>query len=345
MVKTECNGIWVFIEQEDGMAKKVGFELLSAARELSEKTGEKLTAVFFADKTDKIIEQIRPYGADSILAVECPETSIYLSDVYTELFTQLLKEYKPSTVLIGATEIGREFAPRVACRMRTGLTADCTGIDIDVMSGDVAWTRPAFGGNLMATILCSNTRPQIGTVRPGVFQAIMSDTTEEIIRIHRSISEDIIRQEVKRIIKDIENRIDLTEADIIVSGGRGLKEAENFKLVKRLADTIGGSVGASRAAVDAGWIDASHQVGQTGTTVHPKLYIACGISGAIQHLAGMSESDLIVAINTDPNAPIFKVAHYGIVGDLFEIIPAFIEYYDEIHKKNDFGGSNEFRTL
>ena len=229
-------------------------------------------------------------------------------------------------MLIGATENGRDFAPRVSCRLKTGLTADCTALGIDAESGDVAWTRPAFGGNLMATILCSNTRPQIGTVRPGVFRAqLAGKATEKVIRLERTVTQDKIRTQVRELIAKVGSTFNISEAEVIVSGGRGMKGPENFPMLEQLAEMLGGVVGASRAAVDSGWIDSSHQVGQTGSTVHPKLYIACGISGAIQHLAGMSGSDQIVAINKDPDAPIFKVAHFGIVGDLFEVVPALIE--------------------
>lgn len=319
-------GIWVYIEQEKHQVQHVGLELLHAARTLADTTGEELTAVLLADDASALVEQVRGFGADNILVVTCPQCDHYSTDVYTELLHELICEYKPSSVLIGATENGRDFAPRVACRLGTGLTADCTALGIDAESGDVAWTRPAFGGNLMATILCSNTRPQIGTVRPGVFRAQTSGTAaENVLHVTKAVPADKIRVQVKELIEKVGASFNISDADIIVSGGRGMKGPENFALLQELADLLGGVVGASRAAVDSGWIDSSHQVGQTGSTVHPKLYIACGISGAIQHLAGMSGSDQIVAINKDPEAPIFKVAHFGIVGDLFEVVPAFIE--------------------
>lgn len=331
MDKKEYQGIWVYVEQADNMVKRVGLELLHAARLLSDKTGERLTAVLVAEDTSELIAQVQPYGADRILAVNCPECGQYTTDAYTEILYHLICEYKPSAVLAGATENGRDFVPRVACRLNTGLTADCTSLDIDEATGNVAWTRPAFGGNLMATILCPDTRPQMGTVRPGVFQAKRGNLTKEVEIISRSVRREMIRTQIKEIIHHKGSSFNINNADIIVSGGRGMKSAENFALLQQLADVLGGVVGASRAAVDANWIDSSHQVGQTGSTVHPKLYIACGISGAIQHLAGMSGSDQIVAINIDPEAPIFKVAHYGIVGDLFEVIPAFIEEYRTAH--------------
>lgn len=320
-------GIWVYVEQENGEVRNVGLELLHAARKLAEKTGEELTALVIGDtaNTQQAEEQIRGYGADHILTVTCPACREYSTDAYTELMCSLLQEYRPSTLLVGATENGRDFAPRVACRLKTGLTADCTALDIDEETRDVAWTRPAFGGNLMATILCSHTRPQIGTVRPGVFRAKRENRTPDIVRLERSIEKEKIRTQIRAFLEREGEQFSIGDAEVIVSGGRGMKAPEHFAMLEKLATLLGGVVGASRAAVDSGWIDSSHQVGQTGSTVHPRLYIACGISGAIQHLAGMSGADQIVAINKDPEAPIFKAAHYGLVGDLFEIVPALIE--------------------
>jgi len=323
-MKENYKGIWVYIEQEEGKIQRVGPELLNAARDLVNITGEELTAVVIAHDTKDLVEQIKPYGADRILAVDCPQCEVYSTDAYAEVLYELVCEHKPSAVLVGATENGRDFAPRVACRLGTGLTADCTALGIDEETGDVAWTRPAFGGNLMATILCSKTRPQIGTVRPGVFRAKRTAPTQEVVHETKTVASEKIRTQIKELIRREGIPFNIGEADIIVSGGRGMKGPENFAMLKELADLLGGVVGASRAAVDSGWIPSAHQVGQTGTTVRPKLYIACGISGAIQHLAGMSGSDVIVAINQDPDAPIFKVAHYGLVGDLFEIVPAMI---------------------
>ena len=275
MSKENYRGIWVYIEQADHQAQHVGLELLHAARDLADTTGEELTAVILADDTTELVEQVKPYGADSILAVDCPQCAQYVTDVYTELLHGLICEYKPSAVLIGATENGRDFAPRVSCRLKTGLTADCTALGIDAESGDVAWTRPAFGGNLMATILCSNTRPQIGTVRPGVFRAqLAGKATEKVIRLERTVTQDKIRTQVRELIAKVGSTFNISEAEVIVSGGRGMKGPENFPMLEQLAEMLGGVVGASRAAVDSGWIDSSHQVGQTGSTVHPKLYIA-----------------------------------------------------------------------
>lgn len=325
MNKDNHQGIWVYIEHTASHVQRVGLELLHAGRELKAVTGEELTAVVIADQTGDLAEQIKSYGADRILAVDCPQCKEYSTDAYTQLLYDLICEYHPSTVLVGATENGRDFAPRVACRLKTGLTADCTALGIDEETGDVAWTRPAFGGNLMATILCSNTRPQIGTVRPGVFRAEQVGTAAQVVRLEKNLPEQSIRTRIKELVHREGTPFRIGEADVIVSGGRGMKGPENFPMLQELAELLGGVVGASRAAVDSGWIDSSHQVGQTGSTVRPRLYIACGISGAIQHLAGMSGSDQIVAINQDPDAPIFKVAHYGLVGDLFEIVPALIQ--------------------
>lgn len=237
--------------------------------------------------------------------------------------TSLVEKYQPSAILIGATNNGRDFAPRLSCRLRTGLTADCTSLDYDAESGNVAWTRPAFGGNLMAVIMCPNTRPQIGTVRPGVFKKTPVEGKEaEVITEEVTVPAEKIRTKLLESIREAAaGVVNLEDAEVIVAGGRGMGGPENFKLCEELAEVLGGAVGASRAAVDAGWIGHAHQVGQTGKTVGPKLYIACGISGAIQHLAGMSGSDCIVAINKDPEAPIFKAADYGIVGNLFDVLP------------------------
>ena len=325
MSKENYRGIWVYIEQADHQAQHVGLELLHAARDLADTTGEELTAVILADDTTELVEQVKPYGADSILAVDCPQCAQYVTDVYTELLHGLICEYKPSAVLIGATENGRDFAPRVSCRLKTGLTADCTALGIDAESGDVAWTRPAFGGNLMATIMCENTRPQMGTIRPGVFKkaAPQEGAAPEVVKVSIPVPADTIRTKLVESISEVAaEMIKLEDAEIIVSGGRGVAGPEGFEnYIKPLADALGGAVGASRAAVDSGWIPHVHQVGQTGKTVAPKLYIACGISGAIQHQAGMSGSDCIVAINKDPDAPIFSIADYGIVGDLFQVLP------------------------
>lgn len=327
-MEVKSKDLWVFIEtKEDGSAKKVGLELLSPGKDMAGKQGGSLTAIIIGNHVTPAIEAVSAHGADKIIVVEGEEYQDYSTDAYTAAIEQLVKKYGPTSMLIGATNNGRDLGPRIACRLKTGLTADCTSLDIDEQTGNVAWTRPAFGGNLMATIMCPDHRPQLGTVRPGVFK--MPDEAishAEIIRENIHIQKSDIRTQILELIKEMDGEtIDLEGAQIIVSGGRGVKGPEGFAPIKALAEVLGATVGASRAAVDAGWISHPHQVGQTGKTVGPKLYIACGISGAIQHLAGMSSSDVVIAINKDPDAPIFGVADYGIVGDLFEVLPVLTE--------------------
>ncbi|SHJ80710.1 electron transfer flavoprotein alpha subunit [Dethiosulfatibacter aminovorans DSM 17477] len=320
--------IWVFIETEHGKPRNVGLELLGQGRNLAEKLNQNLVGIVFGKNTDEVVKEVKDYGTDKIIVVEGEEFEHYNTDSYTIALTKLINEYKPSVILIGATNNGRDLGPRVACRVKTGLTADCTDLGVDEDSGNVAWTRPAFGGNIMATILCPDHRPQIGTVRPNVFKKPEVEVKEHCKIIREKIEvepKDIRTKRIDFIKLASEESVNLEEADVIVSGGRGLRNPENFAIIKELADVMGGTVGASRAAVDAGWLPAIHQVGQTGKTVGPKIYIACGISGAIQHYAGMSSSDIIIAINKDKDAPIFDVADYGIVGDLFEVVPALTE--------------------
>ena len=322
--------IWVYIETEEGKPKAVGFELLSPGRDIADKRGCSLVAVVIGNGVEETAKQAIAYGADQVLLLDAPEYNIYNTDVFGEAMVGLIEKYQPEGILIGATNNGRDLGPCVSCRIKTGLTADCTAIDLDGESGNIAWTRPAFGGNLMATILCPNTRPQMGTVRPGVFKKPVADEsrTGEIIREQMKIPEN--RVELIKRVREVAESVNLDEAEIIVSGGNGVGSAENFSYIKALADTLGGAVGASRAAVDNGWISHAHQVGQTGKTVAPKLYIACGISGAIQHIAGMSGSDTIIAVNKDPDAPLFSVADYGIVGDLFEVLPVLTAEFKKI---------------
>lgn len=324
---TKTKDLWVFIEtNEDGSAKNVGLELLAPGKMLAEKQGGALVAVVIGNKIDSAVEAASVYGAEKIIVVEGEEYAHYSTDAYTIAICSLVEKYGPTSMMIGATNNGRDLGPRVSCRLNTGLTADCTALDIDDESGNVAWTRPAFGGNLMATIMCPNHRPQLGTVRPGVFKKVaVEGNTAEIIREDIRVFADQIRTQVLEVIKDMNaENVDLEGAEIIVSGGRGVGGPEGFEVIRALAKELGATVGASRAAVDSGWIAHAHQVGQTGKTVAPKLYIACGISGAIQHVAGMSGSDVIVAINKDPDAPIFDVADYGVVGNLFEVLPVLI---------------------
>ncbi len=323
-MEAKTKDLWVFIEtKEDGSAQNVGLELLNPGRMLADKQGGALVAVVIGNNVEESVKAASSHGADKVIVVEGEEYTQYTTDAYATALCTLVEKYGPTSMMIGATPHGRDLGPRVSCRLQTGLTADCTALDIDEESGNVAWTRPAFGGNLMATIICPDHRPQIGTVRPGVFKK--SDPTEgkaEVIREDIHVAPDQIRTKLLESIKEAAGEmVDLEGAEIIVSGGRGVGGPEGFAPVKELADALGGVVGASRAAVDAGWIAHAHQVGQTGKTVGPKLYIACGISGAIQHVAGMSSSDCIVAINKDPDAPIFDIADYGLVGNLFEVLP------------------------
>ena len=322
-------GIWVFAEQRDGKVQEVVFELLSKGRELADKLRTDLSAVLLGDKMKSEAEQLFAYGANKVYLVEDPRLAEYNTDPYTDVLTDLINKYKPEIVLTGATSVGRALIPRVAVRIKTGLTADCTGLDIDDKKKIILQTRPAFGGNIMATIICPNHRPQMSTVRHKVFKKAVPDSSRKGQLIVEKANIKDMRTKIIEVLHEMQNMVNLAEAEIIVSGGRGLGGPENFKIIEELAKELGGAVGASRSAVDAGWIPAYHQVGQTGKTVCPKLYIACGISGAIQHLAGMSSSENIIAINKDPEAPIFNVADYGIVGDLFEVVPAMTKVLKE----------------
>lgn len=327
-MEAKTKDLWVFVEtNEDGTAKNVGIELLAPGKMMAGKQGGQLVAVVIGSGVDAAVNDAATHGADKVIVVDGPEYKQYSTDAYAIALCTLVEKYGPTSMMIGATNNGRDLGPRVSCRLNTGLTADCTALDIDEESGNVAWTRPAFGGNLMATILCPDHRPQIGTVRPGVFKKSEAGAaTAEIVKEDIHVDASSIRTQILELIQDMESeKVDLEGAEIIVSGGRGVGGPEGFAPVKALAAVLGATVGASRAAVDAGWIAHSHQVGQTGKTVGPKLYIACGISGAIQHLAGMSGSDCIVAINKDPDVPIFDVADYGVVGNLFEVLPVLTE--------------------
>jgi electron transfer flavoprotein alpha subunit len=327
--------VWVFAEQKKGVIQTISFELLGKGRELADKLGVKLCAVLLGDGTEKASRDLIERGADKVYVVDSPKLGAYLDDPYTKILTALVNKYKPEVVLCGATVIGRSLISRVAVLTNAGLTADCTGLDIDEKEKLLLQTRPAFGGNIMATIITPNTRPQMATVRHKVMtEAVpVAGRKGEIVR--ETFSEDLYfsRTRLIDIVEEIEETVNLAEANIIVSGGRGLGAKENFDMIRDLALTLNAAVGASRSAVDADWIPYSHQVGQTGKTVCPKLYIACGISGQIQHLIGMKSSEIIVAINKDPEAPIFKVATYGIVGDVFKIVPKLTQYFKEsLHK-------------
>ena len=346
--------IWVFAEQRQGKIQNVALELIGEGKRLAKDISDdtQLCAVLIGNNIDHLAQECFEYGADKVYMVQDPLLENYTTDGYTKVMKQLIDEYKPEIVLYGATHIGRDFAPRIAARCNTGLTADCTHLDVKVSkyiefakanttldtstldpndpSTGIKQTRPAFGGNLMATIVCPKTRPQMSTVRPRVMQKQerVPGATGEIVNVKPDIKASDIRIEIKDIVKSMKEMVSLTDAKIICSGGRGLGDASGFELIQKFADKVGGVVGASRAAVDAGWIDHSHQVGQTGTTVKPEIYFACGISGAIQHLAGMQTSNCIVAINKDPDAPIMEVADYAIVGDLYKVIPEIIAEWD-----------------
>ncbi|MFB3845188.1 MAG: FAD-binding protein [Candidatus Cloacimonadaceae bacterium] len=330
--KTAYKGIWVYAEQRDGIIAPVVYELLGKGRELADDLQNELSAVLFGQGMESLTSELIAYGADQVILVDDPALKHFQDELYANTLSALIEKHKPAIVLAGATVIGRSFIPRVAVDVHTGLTADCTGLAIDPDTDNLQQTRPAFGGNIMATILTPNHRPQMATVRHRVFDPLPRDDSRSGVVLTESFNYDLIETDAKWLGFEKEQTmlVNLTEANIIVSGGRGLKEAKNFALLEELAAVLGGAVGASRAAVDAEWISYPHQVGQTGKTVKPNIYIACGISGAIQHLAGMSSSDYIIAINKDPDAPIFKVADLGIVGDLFEIVPKLTKRIKEI---------------
>ncbi|SKC58851.1 electron transfer flavoprotein subunit alpha/FixB family protein [Maledivibacter halophilus] len=323
----EYKGVFVFAEQREGEIQRVSLELIGKGREIAEKLGETVTAVILGnnikDKTNTLIH----YGADKVLYVDDPALDIYMTEPYAKALAQVINSEKPEIFLIGATTIGRDLAPRVSARIHTGLTADCTGLDIDEESKNLLMTRPAFGGNIMATIVCGDHRPQMSTVRPGVMPLFEKDENREgvVEEVKVKFSKEDRNVEILEVVKEVKQKINIEEANVLVSGGRGIGDPERFEILKQLADSLEGQVSASRAVVDAGWIDRDHQVGQTGKTVRPDLYVACGISGAIQHLAGMEESGFIVAINKDAGAPIFEVADVGIVGDLNKVIPLLVE--------------------
>ncbi len=352
--RSAWKGVWVFAEQRDGVLNPVAIELLGEGKKLADDIGTDLCALLLGENVDGLAKELISYGAQKVYVADNALLKNYTTDAYTKVVCEAIDEFKPEIILLGATHIGRDLGPRVAKRTTTGLTADCTHLDYDTdkymqfLAGvtqakvpeervaknreNLKMTRPAFGGNLMATIICPATRPQMATVRPGVMDKAVKDDsrTGEVININTTLTADDIRTKIIDIVKTAKDMVSLTDAEIIVSGGAGLGGPEGFKLMQEFADTVGGVVGASRAAVDSGWIDHSHQVGQTGTTVKPKIYFACGISGAIQHLAGMQNSDIIVAINKNEIAPIFEVADYGLVGDLYKIVPLLIEEFKKL---------------
>jgi electron transfer flavoprotein alpha subunit len=323
--------VWVFIEHERGKVSSVAFELLGQGKKLAQDLGCQLCGMLLCDpeQTEGFLKEAFAFGAEKVYVMESPLLKTYRTEPFSKGAVELVKKYKPEIVLFGATTQGRDFAGNVATTIEAGLTADCTGLDIDPETKFLRQTRPAFGGNIMAVILdYPQYRPQMATVRPKVFPMPARDDSKkgEAIREALPMTEEQVRTKVLDFLRGAE-AINLVDAEIIVSGGRGVGNSENFKVVKELADALGAAVGASRAAVDSGWISYEHQVGQTGRTVRPKIYIAAGISGAIQHQAGMKTSDIIVAVNKDPEAPIFKIATFGIVGDLFTVLPLLTQEF------------------
>ena len=327
--------IWVFCEQKKGVIQSISFELLGEGRKLADKLGVKLCAVLLGHGMEDAAEALGERGADKVYLVDHPALKSYQDDPYTAVMVKLVEEFKPEVILCGASTIGRSLISRVAIKTNAGLTADCTGLDIDAKERLLLQTRPAFGGNIMATIIAPNHRPQMATVRHKVMQPAPVQPGRAAEIISKAYPEETFasRTRLLDIVEELTSTVNISEADIIVAGGRGMGSKENFALLEELAKVLGGAVGASRSAVDADWIPYSHQVGQTGKTVVPKLYIACGISGQIQHLIGMQSSKTIVAINKDPDAQIFKVATYGIVGDVNEIVPALTKEFKRVLNK------------
>jgi electron transfer flavoprotein alpha subunit len=322
-------GVWVYAEQREGVIAGVSFELLGIGKKLAEKLGTEVSAVLFG-ATEADAQELIKWGADRVYHCVDEMVKVFNDEPYAGLLSDLIEQHKPEIVLAGATPIGRSFIPRVAARLKAGLTADCTALEIDETTKNLLQVRPAFGGNIMATILCPHTRPQMATVRPRVMKRGVYDESRqgEIIAVKADKVKS--RTKVMEIVKEVSDiSVNLQEANIIVAGGRGTGGEKGFQLLYELAEALGASLGASRAAVDEGWIPYRHQVGQTGKTVGPKIYIACGISGAVQHIVGMQSSDIIIAINKNPEAPIFNIATYGIVGDLFEIVPVLIRKIKE----------------
>jgi len=327
--------VWVFCEQKKGRIQTISWELLGEGRKLADRLGVKLCGIILGSDIAERAQEIIERGADEAYIVDEKELENYLDEPYTNVLVELINEYKPEIFLCGATTLGRSLISRVAVKIYAGLTADCTGLDIDAKDRNLLQTRPAFGGNIMATIITPNYRPQMATVRHKVMKEAQAGKGRKGKVITKKFDKKFYASRTKLInmVEELEQTVNLCEANIIVSGGRGLGCPENFKYIKDLAMSVGGAVGASRAAVDSDWIPYSHQVGQTGKTVCPKIYIACGISGQIQHLIGMQSSEIIIAINKDPDAPIFNVATYGIVGDLFQVVPLLAKKFKAVCEK------------
>lgn len=319
---SDYNGVWVFAEQRGGWLNRVSVELLGKAQELARELNHKVAAVLIGDQVSGLADTLIRFGADTVYLVEDAVLKDYRTEAYAHVFQELVAAHKPNILLMGASHIGRDLAPRVSRRVGSGLTADCTALYIDPDEGILLQTRPAFGGNVMATIVNRYSRPQMATVRPGVMEVVPTPDKEGTIVTHTTrLTEDQVGTKILEIVKEPRTHVDLTEAKVIVAGGRGVNDAAGFELLAGLAAALGAELAGTRVAVEEGWIPASRQVGQTGVTVRPNLYVACGVSGAIQHRAGMMDSKFIVAINKDPYAPIFKVADWGIVGDLFDVVP------------------------
>ncbi len=332
----EYKGVYVFAQQVDGEVSSIAYELLGKAKDLAKDLNTDVTAVLIGSGVKGLTNSLAEYGADKVIVVDDPELEVYRTEPYAHALASVINEYKPEIMLVGATAIGRDLGPRVSARVATGLTADCTVLEIGdftdtmtqtVIPNQLLMTRPAFGGNTIATIACPYNRPQMATVRAGVMQKIdpVPGATAEVIEYNPGFTPDNKYVEILEVVKSVADTVDIMDAKILVSGGRGVGSPENFKLLQDLADVLGGTVSCSRAVVDNGWMPKDLQVGQTGKTVRPNVYFAIGISGAIQHVAGMEESDIIVAINKDDTAPIFDVADYGIVGDLNKIVPQLTE--------------------
>ncbi|MBQ8068678.1 MAG: electron transfer flavoprotein subunit alpha/FixB family protein [Solobacterium sp.] len=335
----DYKGVFIYAQQVDNKLSNIAFELLGKARELAADLDEKkVTAVLLGSEVGGLADELAAYGADRVIVVDDPALKDYRTEPYTHALASVINEFKPEIMLVGATAIGRDLGPRTSARVKTGLTADCTKLEIgdfpltpvpgqEQKHKQLLMTRPAFGGNTIATIACPDSRPQMATVRPGVMQKIdpIKDAKAEVVNYNPGFEENNCYVEILKIVKEVSSVADIADAKILVSGGRGVGSKENFKLLEDLAEALGGTVSCSRAVVDNGWMPKEMQVGQTGKTVRPKVYFAIGISGAIQHVAGMEESDFIIAINKDENAPIFDVADYGIVGDLNKIVPLLTE--------------------
>ena len=341
----EYKGVYVFAQQVDNELSGIAFELLGKAKDLAKDLDTDVTAVLIGSEVKNLADVLAAYGADKVIVVDDPELKEYRTEPYTHALASVINEYKPEIMLVGATAIGRDLGPRVSARVATGLTADCTVLEIgdfplvaipgrEQKHNQLLMTRPAFGGNTIATIACPDNRPQMATVRPGVMQAIdkIEGAKAEVIEFNPGFTPDNKYVEIMEVVKSVTDVVDIMDANILVSGGRGVGSPENFKILEDLAEVLGGEVSCSRAVVDAGWKPRDIQVGQTGKTVRPNVYFAIGISGAIQHVAGMEEADIIVAINKDDTAPIFDVADYGIVGDLNKIVPMLTEQLKAVVK-------------